>query len=264
MLITLDGIVISYRNVGENSRYIDVLTEEFGVIEATAHAVNKINSKNAGSTALFTYSKFCFNKSGAHYTINSTEPIYSFHKLSADFTALSLAAYFAELIKYTSASEQKSGGMLRFFAISLYELERTVNSKENMNYEQVKAVFELRLALILGLAPDLIACADCFCYENEEMYFIIGEGKLFCGDCFYDAEFGTESRFVLNAALLRAMRFIVFSRPEKIYKFNLSAKNLRELGFITEEYLLYHLGRGFKTLDYFKELKRHPNSRVIH
>jgi len=250
MLITLKGIVIGQRNVGENSRFLDILTEELGVIEVTAHAIKKISSKNAGSTALFTYSKFCLNKSKSRYSINSAEPIYSFHKLSSDFTALSLAAYFADLIKYTSASEQKADGLLRFLAISLYELER-----RGAHCAPVKAVFELKLSQILGLSPDLIACAECFAYEHDEIFFIISDGHLYCGDCFSDAIAGQETRFILNPALLRAMRFIIFSPNEKIYKFELGEKNLRELAFITEKYLLYHLGRGFKTLDYYKKVK---------
>ncbi|MCL2698490.1 MAG: DNA repair protein RecO [Oscillospiraceae bacterium] len=249
-LHTINGIVIGQRNVGENSRFIDILTEELGVIEVTAHAARKINSKNIGSSSLFTYSKFCLNKSKSRYSINSAEPVYSFHKLSADFASLSLAAYFADLIKYTSASEQKADGLLRFFAISLYELE-----KENAVQRQIKAVFELKLSQVLGLSPDLVACADCFCYEHDEMFFVVSEGKLFCGDCFSDVKCGSDTRFVLNPGLLRAMRFIIFSPNEKIYKFGLGEKNLRELGFITESYLLYHLGRGFKTLDYFKRIK---------
>jgi DNA repair protein RecO (recombination protein O) len=267
MLNTFNGIVIGQRNVGENSRFLDILTEELGVIEVTAHAVKKINSKNAGSTALFTYSKFCLNNSKSRYSINSAEPIYSFHKLSHDFTALSLAAYFAELIKYTSASEQRADGLLRFLAISLYELEKSCRgdyqSPVSANgrlitaptITHIKSVFELKLAQILGLSPDLIACSDCFNYEHDEMYFVIAEGKLFCADCFNDVKCGGDMRFILNPALLRAMRFIIFSPNEKIYKFELGEKNLRELGFITESYLLYHLGRGFRTLDYFKRVK---------
>jgi DNA repair protein RecO (recombination protein O) len=249
MLITVDGIVIGQRNVGENSRFLDILTDELGVIEVTAHAVKKINSKNAGSAAIFTYSKFCLNKFKSRYSINSAEPIYSFHKLSSDFTALSLAAYFADLIKYTSASEQKADGLLRFMAISLYELE-----KENSDIKRIKAVFELKLSQILGLSPDLIACAECFCYEHDEMFFVTAEGKLFCGECFNDAKCGNDARFILNPALLRAMRFIIFSPSEKIYKFGLGARNLREFGVITEEYLLYHLGRGFRTLEFYKRV----------
>ncbi|MCL2108906.1 MAG: DNA repair protein RecO [Oscillospiraceae bacterium] len=258
MLLTVKGIVIGQRNVGENSRFLDVLTEELGVIEVTAHAVKKINSKNAGSTALFTYSKFCLNKSKNRYSINSAEPIYSFHKLSADFEKLSLAAYFAELTRYTSASEQKAGGLLRFFAISLYELEKAQAASR-----LVKCVFELRLAVILGLAPDLVACADCAAYEHADFYFLIAEGQVFCGDCFADVNTVKAGCFLLNPALLRALRFVIFSQVEKVYKLDCAVfgangekgeKSLHELGIIGEEYLLYHLGRKFRTLEYYKKL----------
>ena len=46
MLITVEGIVIGRRTIGENNCFLDVLTDEFGVIEATAHGIRKITSKN--------------------------------------------------------------------------------------------------------------------------------------------------------------------------------------------------------------------------
>ena len=46
MLVTVEGIVIGRRSIGEDSCFIDVLTDEYGVIEATAHGVKKITSKN--------------------------------------------------------------------------------------------------------------------------------------------------------------------------------------------------------------------------
>ncbi len=143
MLVTVDGIVIGRRAIGETSCFIDVLTDEYGVIEATAHGVKKLTSKNAGSTALFSYAKFCFNKTGVRYTLNSAEPIYSFHGISSDIEALSLAAYFAEVIKDTSASEQEAKGMLRFMAVTLYELD-----KKRIPLDLIKSVFELHIARI--------------------------------------------------------------------------------------------------------------------
>ena len=124
MLVTVDGIVIGRRNIGENSCFIDVLTDEYGVIEATAHGVKKLTSKNAGAVTLFSYSKFCFNKVGVKYTLNSAEPKFSFHGISSDIEYLSLAVYFADVVKDTSASEQENRGFLRFMAVTLYELDK--------------------------------------------------------------------------------------------------------------------------------------------
>ena len=78
MLITLKGLVIGQRSIGENSCFLDLFTDKLGLIEVMAHGVKKIGGKNFGASSLFSYSTFCVNKSSRGYTLNSTEPICSF------------------------------------------------------------------------------------------------------------------------------------------------------------------------------------------
>ena len=49
MLFTYDGIVVGRRDIGESNCFLDILTDEQGIIEATAHGVKKINSSLLGS-----------------------------------------------------------------------------------------------------------------------------------------------------------------------------------------------------------------------
>lgn len=58
MLVTVEGIVIGRRDIGENNCFIDVLTNQFGVIEATAHGIKKTNSSNISSAGLFLIPSF--------------------------------------------------------------------------------------------------------------------------------------------------------------------------------------------------------------
>ncbi len=44
MLYTYDGIVVGRREIGDNSCFIDILTDEQGIVEATAHGAKKMNS----------------------------------------------------------------------------------------------------------------------------------------------------------------------------------------------------------------------------
>ena len=247
MLVTVDGIIIGKRSIGENNCFIDILTDEYGVIEATAHGIRKITSKNAGACGLFAYSKFCLAKNGLKYTLNSAEPKFSFHGISADIEALSLAAYFAEVIKSTTAPEQEAAGFLRLLAITLFEIE-----KQRVGLSQIKAVFELRLASMLGFAPDLRACRSCICYEHAMMYFDFSNSSIICGDCICE---GADEYTALIPSLLYSMRYIVYSPVEKIYHFNLKNTVLSQLTAFCEKYLLYHLDREFKSLDYYKTIK---------
>ena len=71
MLITTEGIVIRERAVGDNDKYIDILTKDYGIVEAMARGVKKINGKNSSTTQMFSYSKFCLSKSKNNYILNS-------------------------------------------------------------------------------------------------------------------------------------------------------------------------------------------------
>lgn len=247
MFVTVDGIIIGKRAIGENNCFIDILTDEYGVIEATAHGIRKITSKNAGACSLFAYSRFCLSKNGVKYTLNSAEPKFSFHGISADLEALSLAAYFAEIIKSTTAPEQEADGFLRLLAISLFEIE-----KRRIGLSQIKAVFELRIASMLGFTPDLRACRSCICYEHEKMLFDLRNSTIICADCAADSEY---EYTILQPSLLYSMRFIIYSPVEKIYHFNLKSSILTQLEQFCEKYLLHHLDRQFRSLDYYKTIR---------
>ena len=163
MLVTYDGIVISRREVGENSCFIDILTDEQGLIEASAHGANKINSNLLSSAALFSYATFCLNKNKMRYTVNSAKPKFSFHAIGGDIEKLALASYFAQAVRFCTPSEQNQletsrDSLVRFFAISLFE---TLRAGENRTLSAVKSAFELRYSVILGYAPNLVSCHNC-------------------------------------------------------------------------------------------------------
>lgn len=249
MLVTVEGIVIGKRDIGENNCFLDILTNRFGVIEATAHGVKKLNSKNASSAGLFSCSKFCLNKTNLRYTLNSAEPVCSFYGLSSDFKRYSLAVYLADIIKYTSASEQSGEDMLRFFAVTLYKLQ-----KENADSDIIKAAFELRAASMLGFLPDLRACRECGKYTNGKMFFSFGDNNLICEECLSLDENIYEELLELSHDMLHTMRFVTYSDAEKIYNFTLKGKTREAFTAFSEDYLLRHLGRSFDTLEYYKKI----------
>ena len=255
MLLTCDGIVVGRREIGENSCFIDILTDDMGVVEAVAHGANKINSNLLSSAALFSYSEFCLNKNKLRYTVNSAKPKFSFHELSRDIEKLALASYFAQAVKFCTPSEQdqregKGGSLVRFLAVSLYE---TLHAGEVRSLGAVKSAFELRYSAMLGFAPNLVACHNCGHYDCENgMLFLSRKSKLVCADCF-NPEFEGE-RVMLLPETLNAMRNIVFSPLDRCFKFTVSADTEKQLSAITEDYFLYRTERSFTALQYFNDL----------
>ena len=249
MLVTVEGIVLGKRSVGESNCFLDILTDEYGVIEVTAHGVKKLTNRNAGISSLFSYCVFCLSRSGTRYTLNSGEPKYSFHGISSDMESFSLAAYFSEVLKDAAASEQSAEGLLRFTAVTLYELE-----KKRIDRELIKAVFELHLCSVLGFMPDLRACSVCGRYEHDVMYFDMDNSCIICGGCAGEGR-AEEGLVPVSRDVLDKMRYIAYTDTDRVYKLSADSAVISRLSAVTELYLLKTFDRGFRSLDYYKNIK---------
>lgn len=246
MLVTYEGIVISRREVGENSVFIDILTDEQGIIEASAHGANKINSSILSAAALFSYSTFSLSKNKLRYTVNSAKPKFTFHEIGKDIEKLALASYFAQSVRFCTPSEQPQESVVRFFAIALYEIMK------GRPLSSVKAAFELRYSAELGFAPNLVACDNCGEYDCAEgMFFLPDKAKLICADCLY-----VENAVKLLPETLFAMRNIIFSPLDRAFRFNIGENAAKQLGEICESYFLNRVERSFPTLSYYKKITR--------
>lgn len=249
MLITTDGIVIRERFVGENDKYIDILTRELGVIEISVKGAKKIVSKNSGSTQLFCYSKFCFSQRGDRYYLNSSEPICSFYDIRLDIEKYALASYFSEIIKSCVMPHDSAETVLRLYLNSLHFLE-----KGNREISMLKSIFELRILVEIGLMPDILGCIRCKEYENISVYFNCTNGYFICSNCLKDGD--NLSKFILlNKTELHIVRYIILSEFDKLFSFKTSEKTLKTLAKLTQEYLLIHLNKRFKTLEFYNSLQ---------
>lgn len=250
MLVTYDGIVVGRREIGENSCFLDILTDEQGIIEATAHGAKKLNSSLLGSAGLFSYATFCLSKNKERYTVNSAKPKRSFHELGSDIEKLALGSYFAQAVKFCTPQEQAQDSLVRFFAIALYEAE---TARTAARLSCVRSAFELRYSCMLGYRPDLRGCCNCGEFEHEEMFFLPDSGEIFCGDCF-DRSYGGRY-YVLTPEILSAMRNIVYAQLNRAFRFALSDSGAALLEKITENYFLTRTERTFTALEYFKGIR---------
>ena len=234
MLITLKGLVIGQRIVGENSCFLDLFTDKLGMIEVMAHGAKKIGGKNSGAASLFSYATFCVSRSSKGYTLNSAEPICSFYNISADI----------------ATSEEEHEDLLRFTCMTYFQLE-----KQKLPLRFIKAIFEFRFLSRIGFMPDLRACRECIAYKSETMMFLPVEGIIYCSDCFEEhSELVEKNVFALNPTLLHTLRYVAYSETDKMYRFRISKENEKLFSAIAEFYLLAQLNRSFPTLDYYKNI----------
>ena len=240
-----EGLVIKEMNVGESDRLVTLFTRDYGILKAFAPGAKSIKSKKGAATSLLTYSNITFVKKKETLRITEASPITLFWKFGGDFELLALSQYFCELAYEFGQNGSADKEMLRLFLNSLHFI-----NKEGRYPPLIKAITELRLAVLSGYSPNLIACENCGKFEDDLMHFCISDGSLTCREC------GVKTDSVnIDLALLSAMRHIVYSEFSKLYSFSLGEKNADLLSDITSRYLTVQSDRKFSTLDFYNSVK---------
>lgn len=247
MFETTKGLVLRSVRYKESDKILTVLTESEGKLTLRARGALRKGGKLAAATELYTLSEMTLFGNRGRWQLNEAQTIEQFIGLREDFSALALAAYFAEVLDTVSEEGAPDPAVLQLGLNSLYALSRGLAPAT-----LIKAVFELRLMAITGYEPDLSGCADCGREDMVSAAFFAPEGALFCADCLHAAP-GAVTH--LMPETLSAMRHIVYSAPKKIFSFTLSDEALTQLAACTEQYILLQLERGFASLDYWKKVK---------
>lgn len=248
-LLTIRGVVLAQRKVGEQDQFIDILTEDRGVLEVMVKGSSKITSKSGSAAQLFAYSAFCLRKTKkGGYALNSVEAIRIFYGLRASLSAVALASYFSQILCYSVLPQKQTPEIMSLFLNCLHFLE---NKKYSEQF--IKSIFELRLACLLGFTPDIIMCRKCYQYLPESLWFSVEEGCFYCEEC-RTAPPDTPMGIFMSKGGLLAIRHIVLRDPDKIFAFRLSDRGQKILNTFTEQFLLYYLDHHFPALEYYKQV----------
>jgi DNA repair protein RecO (recombination protein O) len=252
------GLVIRNVDIRESDRLITIFTEERGVITALAQSARYLKSRKFAATLLFCYADFVLYKKGEYYYVKEAELIESFFSVRNTIEGLALATYIVEVLNDVVVAESERE-LLRLSLNSLYAI-----AEQKYSFEKIKAAFEIRAAAIIGFMPDVLSCSECG-EKLGDFIFEIMAGKLTCCNCRQKAESmhkevenPHESQIVciLSEGAKIALGYCIYAPLQRIFSFKISDEDMSLLSKATEEYLINQLERSFKSLDFYKEVKR--------
>ena len=247
MHIVTKGIVLRETNYKEADKILTVLTEEGGKRTVKARGCRRKGSALAASSQLLAWSDMTLFEYKDYYTLNEGSTVALFRHLREDLEKLALGSYFAEVVEAVAEEGRPEPEMLSLLLNSLYALD-TLDKPLAL----VKAAFELRLLCVAGYAPLADACGVCGVPEPEGACLNLSEGVLHCASC--RSQVGEGISMPLSPGALSALRYIVYGDPKRLFSFRVDEESLRLLGDTSEAFLLTQLERGFKTLDFYKQL----------
>ncbi len=240
---TVEALVIKEMKIGESDRLVTLFSREQGIIKAFASGAKNIKSKKGSATSLLTYGSFTIKNKNGSLRIYEATPINVFFGAGSDIEVLSLSQYFCELASEFSVSGEQNTELLRLILNSLHFL-----TKEKYFPPLIKAITELRTAVLAGYAPDLVACDECGKFEDNIMYFTVENGALRCSEC-------KTGGIAIDRTILSAMRHIVYSKFSKLYSFTIPMDKAKQLADITGRYITMQTDHRFHTLEFYESIK---------
>jgi DNA repair protein RecO (recombination protein O) len=227
MYINTTGIILREVQYKDTSKILTVLTSSEGKLTVSAHGAHRKNSKLAAVTGLLVFSEMTLFKKKDRWTMTEARSVEQFIGLRDDLKLLALGAYIAELTEAVSDEDSPNPELLPLCLNALYALSEKIKTPDI-----VKPAFELRLMAISGFEPLLS----------------LDEKKLPDGSSMEDGV------IKLSSGALNAANYIISCDAKKLFSFKLSDEARGELSKKTEEYLLAHLDRTFRTLDYYHKV----------
>lgn len=258
MLTEVKGVVLRVVDFKESDRLLTVYTEEMGLITAMAKGARSLKSRKMASTQQLCYSSFVLFGEGDKLYIKEASLIESFYSIRDSLDGLALSMYVAEVVSDVATAEGDAE-LLRLTLNTLYAI-----SKGSYDTALIKGAFETRLLSILGFMPELRSCKRCGC-ESGEFFFDIMAAALECKECHKLSAIGGERLAeahessilcILTESSKNALLYSLYAPLEKLFAFKLSGEDKELFSRAAEEYLLHHLERGYKTLDFYNEVKR--------
>ncbi|MCL2366595.1 MAG: DNA repair protein RecO [Oscillospiraceae bacterium] len=243
MYVNTMGLVLRETAYKDSSKILTVMTAGHGKLTISAHGALRKNSKIAAVTQLLAFSEMTLYQRKGRWTLTEARSVEQFIGLRTDIGLLSLGAYFAELMEAVADEDAPSEELLPLILNALFALSAQIKAPD-----YVKPAFELRLMVAAGFAPLMSDCVICGQQQPPTCYLDYSEGTISCAGC------GAGKGALLSEGALRAMRYVAHCDAKKLFAFTLGQKTLREFKVAAEGYLLAHLDRSFRTLDYYKSI----------
>ncbi len=259
MLAQFRGLVLNELPWGENDKLLTVLTAEVGKVGVLLKGGYSLKSKAAPACMPLCYTEFVTADRGGRPWVREATEIESFSAIRADLELTAAALYMCDVACEVCVENSDESEMLQLVLNTLYALDRGLKDRR-----LIKAAFELRCAAVAGFSPDLVRCVYCESEDSEVMYLDVMDGCIHCEECRKKSnqrgarEGHTLMLFTLDRPLLDAMRYVSYSPAKKYLSFEIPEDRKSVFCDYCEKYLLNHLDRGFKTLDFLRSLEYLP------
>lgn len=242
-----EAIVLRRTDFGEADRLLTLYTRELGKIRAVAKGARKPQSRKTGHVELFMRTQFMFAQGRDLPLVTQAELVDAYRALREDLVRTTYASYGVELLDQLTPDEERNTRLYDLLAAALSWFNSTDNLLGAARY------YELRLLTLAGFQPQLFHCVRCQePIQEQDQFFSAELGGLLCPNC-HEVDRRAKP---ISAAATKVLRYMQTRDWKTVQTLSLKRSLHSELEDLMHVYLVYHLERKLKSVDFLHQLRR--------
>lgn len=240
MISKYEGIIITETPYGDNSKIINVLTKEKGIIGVMCNNVKSIKNPLRTKTLKFTYGYFHINYNENKLSkLVDVDIIDNLSNIKKDIELISYMSYITDLT-YQVVKQNNDLDIFNIFISTVLKLN------ENKNPLILTNILELKYLDYLGVGLNLDSCVKCGSKKNI-VTLDPDEGGYICQNCY------TNER-ILDSKSIKLIRMYYLIDINTITDISIKDSTANEINYFLDKYYERYTGLYLKSKDFLKKL----------
>ena len=242
MIKKIKGIVLTVTPYGDNSKIINILTEELGLIGIMCKGAKSIRNPLRTKTEKFTLGEFHIDyKEGKLSKLIDIDAIDTYNNIRNDIEKISYATYITELT-YQVVKQSRDSNVFNLYIDSLNKLN------EGLNPLIITNIIELKYLDYLGVGLNLSSCIKCGSKKNI-VTIDPDEGGYICKDCY-------TNELIFDPKTITMLRKYYLIDIKSITKISIKEDIIQEINNFISKYYDRYTGLYLKSKDFLKTINK--------
>lgn len=243
MISKFEGIIMTETPYGDNSKIINVLTKEKGIIGIMCNNAKSIKNSLRTKTLKFTYAYFHINYSETKLSkLIDVDIINNLNNIKSDIVLISYMSYITDLT-YQVVKQNNHPEIFFLFINTVLKLN------ENKNPAILTNILELKYLDYLGIGLNLNSCIKC---GNKTQIVTLDpdEGGYVCAKCYTNEK-------ILSQKSIKLIRMYYLIDINSISDIKIKENIAQEINYFLEKYYDRYTGLYLKSKAFLKKITIH-------
>lgn len=242
MISKFEGIIITETPYGDNSKIINVLTKEKGMLGIMCSNTASIKSPLRTKTLKFTYGIFHikYNEKKLSKLID-VDIINNLSNIKSDIELISYMSYITDLTY--QVVKQNNDSLIYDLYISVV---KKINDKQNPLV--LTNILELKYLEYLGVGLNLTSCIKCGNKTNI-VTLDADEGGYICQNCYTNEK-------ILDPKSIKTIRMYYLIDINSISEIKITSPTMQAINYFLDKYYERYTGIYLKSKDFLKRINK--------